>query len=127
MIQVIGAPSFFPTIWTWIKSWFDQNTVSKIVIVPAGKELSALRESYDIVDIPRKYGGEFDFEFGMAPNLDPEIRSVITWLDGESERGGELPMGPMRWINGGGGCRTAVAVGRVKGKERKVKVLSLSH
>jgi hypothetical protein len=125
MIQVIGAPSFFPTIWTWIKSWFDQNTVSKIVIVPAGKELSALRESYDILDIPRKYGGEFDFEFGMSP--DPEIRNVITWLDEDSERCGELPMGPMRWINGYDGSRTAVAVGRVKGKERKVKVLSLSH
>lgn len=119
--QVIGAPSFFPTIWVWIKSWFDQNTVSKIVIVPAGKELAVLSESYNIADIPRKYGGEFDFEFGMPPSLDPGITSVINWLNDNTE----LPIGPMRWTHIDDDKKTAVAVGRVEGQERKMRVLSL--
>src|SRR5438034_8056022 len=28
--QIIGAPSFFPTVWGWIKRWFDPVTTSKI-------------------------------------------------------------------------------------------------
>ena len=125
--QIIGAPSFFPTIWSWIKTWFDQNTVSKIVIVPAGKELSALSESYDPIHIPRKYSGQFDFDFGMAPDLDPAIKDIITWLPSESGTSkGQLPMGPMRWLNDGDGKRTAVAVGKVDGKDRMTEVLQLN-
>jgi hypothetical protein len=124
--QIIGAPSFFPTIWSWIRTWFDQNTVSKIVIVPAGKELSALSESYDPIDIPRKYGGQFDFDFGMPPDLDREIKDMITWLPSESGASEEeLPIGPMRWVHGADGKRTAVAVGKVGGKERRKDVLTL--
>lgn len=26
-IFVVGAPSFFPTIWEWAKRWFDPITV----------------------------------------------------------------------------------------------------
>jgi hypothetical protein len=96
-----------------------------MIIVPAGQELAVLSEVYNIADIPRKYGGEFDFEFGMPPSLDPNILSMIDWLDENGEKKGELPMGPMRWINEDDGKRTAIAVGRVDGKERKVKVLSL--
>lgn len=126
--QIIGAPSFFPTIWSWIKTWFDQNTVSKIVIVPAGKELSTLSESYDPIDIPRKYGGQFDFDFGMPPDFDPEIRDAITWLPSESGKSYvELPIGPMRWVNCEDGKRTAVAVGKVDGEKRRVEVLALKR
>jgi hypothetical protein len=96
--------------------------------VPAGKELSALSESYELIDIPRKYGGQFDYEFGMPPSLDPQIKAIITWLPSESgESYGELPMGPMRWINGKGGMRTAIAVGKVDGKKRKVEVMTLNR
>ena len=31
--QIIGAPAFFPTVWGWIKRWFDPNTTSKIFIL----------------------------------------------------------------------------------------------
>jgi len=26
-IFIIGAPSFFPTVWSWVKKWFDPITV----------------------------------------------------------------------------------------------------
>ena len=97
------------------------------MIVPAGKEFSALCESYDPVDIPRKYGGEFEFCFGMPPNLDPEIGNILEWLPSESgEKYIDLPMGPMRWRNSDDGKRTAVVVGRVNGKERKSEVMKLA-
>jgi hypothetical protein len=81
------------------------------------------------VNIPRKYGGRFDFEFGMPPDLDSETRDILTWLPSNGKADGEkyhdLPMGPMRWRNGEAGKRTAIAVGKVDGKERKVGVMTL--
>lgn len=57
----------------------------------------------------------------MPPALDPEIRAILTWLTAE---GKELPMGPMRWRDGEG-KRTAIAVGKIGGKERKEPVLTI--
>ena len=101
--------------------------MSKIVIVPAGKELSTLSESYDPIDIPRKYGGNFEYEFGMPPDLDPRIREMITWLPESGATSGGLPIGPMRWINDEEGKRTAIAVGKVSGEQRKSTILALNH
>ena len=30
-IFIIGAPSFFPTVWGWVKRWFDPITVVSIL------------------------------------------------------------------------------------------------
>jgi hypothetical protein len=30
-IFIIGAPSFFPTVWSWVKKWFDPITVVSFV------------------------------------------------------------------------------------------------
>ncbi|KAF7536407.1 hypothetical protein G7054_g4546 [Neopestalotiopsis clavispora] len=124
---VLGAPSFFPTVWSWINKWFDQNTVSKIIIVPQGQELSTLSEIADPSNIPQKYGGQHKFDFGMLPDLDPEILGALKWL--KDENGAEfkeLPMGPMRWIEQQDGTRTAVAVGTVNKEQRKVEVVALA-
>lgn len=32
-IFIIGAPSFFPTVWSWIKKWFDPITVVRFDLV----------------------------------------------------------------------------------------------
>ena len=31
-IFIIGAPSFFPTVWSWIKKWFDPITVVRSLL-----------------------------------------------------------------------------------------------
>lgn len=98
--------------------------------MPAGKELDALLESYNIADIPKKYGGEFDYQFGMPPSLDEEIRGVVTWMDGKDRKDGEsseLPIGPMRWVNGEDGGRIGVAVGKVNGQRKRDEVLKLDR
>lgn len=126
-LQVIGAPSFFPTVWGWINKWFDQNTVSKITIVPAGQELQALSELIDPVNIPRKYGGEFEFDFGMTPKLDQEIVESMDWL---TEKDGSLvqdiPKGPIKWVDVDG-RRTAVAVGSDAGEARHQAVMAVHN
>ncbi|ETS79736.1 hypothetical protein PFICI_09589 [Pestalotiopsis fici W106-1] len=125
---IIGAPSFFPTVWSWINKWFDQNTVSKIFIVPPGQEYSMLSELIDPINIPHRYGGQFDFDFGMVPDLDSEIMERMKWLKDENGQVfEELPLGPMRWIEQQDGTRTAIAVGTVNQAQRKMDIMALGN
>jgi hypothetical protein len=107
-----------------VNKWFDQNTVSKICIVPHGKELSILSESIDPANIPHKYGGDFKFSFGMHPELDSELHSNVSWAQ---QRNGQqadgLPQGPMRWVTDEEGSRSAIAVGVENGMNRRYTVL----
>ncbi|KAM0805782.1 CRAL-TRIO domain-containing protein, partial [Usnea florida] len=73
-VFIVGAPSFFPVVWGWIKKWFDPITTSKIFILAQHDVLPTLSTFIKVEDIPRKYGGELDFEYGKLPNLDPDIR-----------------------------------------------------
>ena len=86
--QIIGAPSFFPTVWGWIKGWFDPVTVSKICVIPQGEETKRLSELMELDDIPKGYGGNLDWEPGMAPDMDKAARQEVEkngskgWIDG---------------------------------------------
>ncbi|RXW22860.1 hypothetical protein EST38_g2987 [Candolleomyces aberdarensis] len=85
-IVVVNSPSFFPTIWSWIKGWFDEGTRHKIHVL--GKEPgSTLLNLVDAANLPKIYGGELDWTFTSdGPNLDDEIKAVLP--------GGEMPKGP---------------------------------
>ncbi|KAI9827499.1 MAG: hypothetical protein M1832_004849 [Thelocarpon impressellum] len=119
-IFIIGAPSFFPTVWAWIKNWFDPITVSKIFILSASEVKPVLTELIPPANIPKKYGGELDFEFGMVPNIEPAMEEALEWVAPQSAGGSKrtFPMGPVRWEDGTDGSMTAVAVGSVGGKHR---------
>ena len=77
--QVIGAPSFFPTIWSWLKKWFDPTVVSKIHVLAPSDVLRVLSMYIDVENIPRKYGGELAFEFGDMPILDVRLLEGFEW------------------------------------------------
>lgn len=135
-IFIIGAPSFFPTVWGWIKRWFDPITVSKIFILSKATTLSTLEEFVDRANIPKKYGGELDYTFGELPKLDPEIAAHLEWVQperlsagkGEAQKehkSGEVntfPSGPIRWTKTENGDMLATAVGSQDGKPRERKV-----
>ena len=72
-------------------------------------------------DIADKFGGDFEYEHGMQPKLDPEISKILKWLPPNAS----LPMGPMKWIEQEKGKRTAVAVGSNEGMGRGDKVADL--
>lgn len=124
-LQVIGAPSFFSTIWGWLNGWFDKNTVSKICIVPPGQELALLSEVIDLSNIPVKYGGKHDFNFGMFPDLDDEIKENMTWLDEDLAKEKRLPLGSMRWVEVDG-KRRVLAVGTENGAQRRKEVIEFA-
>lgn len=107
MTQIIGAPSFFPTVWGWIKRWFDPVTVSKIFILSASEVKPTLTKFFDPDSIPRLYGGNLDWEFGQTPNLDDDTRQLLGGFPDEWVRG------PMIWDG-----TKATALGSVKGKAR---------
>ncbi|MCJ1285428.1 hypothetical protein MMC26_004768 [Xylographa opegraphella] len=120
-IFIIGAPSFFPTVWGWIKRWFDPITTSKIFILGPHEAFKTLSAFIEPANIPKKYGGSLDYEFGMPPILDPAEEAHITWAAANHK----WPEGPMRWVPGKDGTLEALAVGSINGKERREVVATM--
>ena len=86
-IFIVGAPSFFPTIWNYITKWFDAAITSKISVVSAEKEREVLTQLIDPLNLPQSFGGDLDWEYGMAPNFDSDVQSLLSstgddWIDG---------------------------------------------
>lgn len=127
-IFILGAPSFFPTVWSWIKRWFDPITVSKIFILTPANTYKTLSEYIEPQNIPKKYGGELEWEWGHLPNIDPEISSTLDWKKpGSSESGSTaFPVGPIRWRTSADGHRmSAIALGSVSGRQREEEIASI--
>jgi hypothetical protein len=148
--QIIGAPSFFPTVWSWIKRWFDPITVSKIFILSQYDMKETLEKYIAPENIPRKYGGTLDFEYGMMPILEPAICNMFVsqsqnsatldattkavenvvgaTTDIKSNMGDNycnelsFPIGPIKWREKENGELEAVAVGSENGSLRELTV-----
>ncbi|KAJ8523258.1 hypothetical protein ONZ45_g350 [Pleurotus djamor] len=88
-IAVVNSPSFFPTIWGWIKGWFDEGTRNKIRVLGKNPGESLL-ELVNAKDLPKEYGGELSWTFTDEPSLDEDATAVI----------GEMPKGPVKFIDG---------------------------
>ncbi|KAF8649008.1 hypothetical protein AX16_006122 [Volvariella volvacea WC 439] len=89
VVAVVNSPSFFPTIWGWIKGWFDEGTRNKIHVLgrdPGPK----LRELIDAKNLPKTYGGELDWKFEDEPALDEDAKAAL----------GTMPTGPAIFVNG---------------------------
>ena len=77
----------------------------------------------DIDSIPKKYGGNLDFECGNMPVLDSAVKNVLDLASPDQER--LFLTAPVKWIDDVDGDMTAVGVGSVDGKERREKVATL--
>lgn len=64
-------------------------------------------------DLPKKYGGELEWEYGMPPSVDGDIARTVKGLTAD-----KWVRGPLRWIAEPGGGGKIVARGTIKGKER---------
>ncbi|KAF3912785.1 Patellin-3 [Dactylellina cionopaga] len=115
-IFIIGAPGFFPTVWGWIKRWFDPVTVSKIFILSPNEVYPTLEKYIEKKNIPKKYGGELEWEFGMFPNLDEDAKQLLTDFQHTTTDG--WVKGPIRWVGGDGPGARVIAVGSVNGNKR---------
>lgn len=120
-IQVCNAPSYFATIWKYLKSWVDPNTAEKIVVLSSAEALAALEKHIDAVNIPTAFGGSFTYTHGMLPDLDDNIWQRFSWkLPSRS-----LPPGPIKWTEDLDGRIVALAVGGEGGTRRKEAIATL--
>ena len=125
---MIGAPAFFPTVWGWIKRWFDPITVSKIFILSQANVYPTLSQYIDPENIPKKYGGKLDFEWGMMPVLEPEMEAAVKWVSPDIQNGkNTIPIGPILWETGADGSMTAVAAGYEHGKPRRRTIFTIPN
>lgn len=85
------------------------------MILKEDEVLSTLASYIDIANIPKKYGGEHDFEHGMQPDLDTAISETIDWL---APCSGSFPAGPIKLVFSSIGMRLAVATGSIDGVQR---------
>lgn len=77
-------------------------------------------------NIPKKYGGTLDYNFGELPNIEPAIDNVLKWHKPHVlKTRNTIPTGPIRWERTRGDDLVAVAVGSEKGKQRNDKVATL--
>ena len=131
-MQIVGAPSFFPTVWGWIKRWFDPITVSKIFILSDAQAFPVLSQFIATENIPKQYGGTLDFKYGDVATIDPDYADRITWRNdgssGTKDAKGELrrwPKGPTQWIERDDGNWDLLAVGSLGGKQRREVVATM--
>lgn len=121
-IFIIGAPFFFGTVWGWIKRWFDPITVSKIFILNANEVKPTLESFIDVRNIPKKYGGELDFEWGQLSVPDPAWEGIVQWENGNTR----FPSGPLLWEEIEDGKRLAcIGYGRIDGKDRHQTICTI--
>lgn len=89
-IAIVNSPSFFPTIWNWIKGWFDEGTRQKIHVL--GRDPgTTLLELVDGRDLPAMYGGQLQWKFEDGPDFDEDTKQLI---------GETAPKGPVIFKDG---------------------------
>ena len=111
-IFVVGAPYFFPTIWSVVTRWFDPATTKKIHVLSASEVTEKLTTFIAPENFPKRFGGTLNWTFPMQPIPDPEITELIgglaeKWVDG-----------PIRYISKSDGD-VLMAVGSQDGQLRR--------
>jgi hypothetical protein len=120
--KIIGAPSWFPKVWSWVKGWVDPVTGDKITFIPAGAELTQLGELIDVENIPKQYGGNFEGWHGTLPELDDDFRQKLDWVLGIEK---SIPIGPLKWVMDDDLRQILLAVGTEDGRERLTELASM--
>jgi len=81
-----------------------------------------LESFIDPANIPTKYGGQLDFNFGDMPIFDPALEKVLKW-EGTNTN---FPPGPMYWVHKKGESEIElIARGTVDEKERHEAVCTV--
>jgi len=86
-IFVIGAPSFFPTVWKLITRWFEPATTRKISILSKSEVKSTMNKYIATFNIPERFGGSLKWDFNEPPAMDEEAAKeagnlATNWVHG---------------------------------------------
>jgi len=80
----------------------------------------------DLDNVPKKYGGNLDWQFGDMPFLEHHIATSLSWKENIEANGHRtLPIGPIRWDYDNDGNLMATAIGTENGKPRKLVIAGL--
>ncbi|KAL2808897.1 CRAL-TRIO domain-containing protein [Aspergillus granulosus] len=116
-VFILNAPSYFTMMWGIMRKWVDPDTAEKFQIPTTSEALATLSKYIEPENIPRRFGGKFDWDHGMPLDIDAEIRGALTWR-GEHK----LPQGPIKWLMDERARIVAVAVGSIDGTARMERV-----
>ncbi|PFH57738.1 hypothetical protein XA68_14647 [Ophiocordyceps unilateralis] len=119
-IFIVCAPPYVGIMWSWVKSWLDPVTASKVVILKTQDVKPALESFIDLSSIPVRYGGTLDSDFSNGPVLDESLRNAVDWEPGFDT----LPSGPLS-VETDGDRLACYTCGREKGKPRRQKVFTM--
>lgn len=99
-----------------LKGWLDPVTAAKIEILDNTDIANTLSSYIELRNVPKQFGGEFEFEHGMLPKPDEDIQKV---LDVALPAGLSSLAGPFKWVVDGSGRRMVVPVGTIDGRTRE--------
>ena len=105
-----------------LKGWIDPVTAAKIEIIDSADVVKVLSSYIAPENIPKHFGGSFEFEHGMLPDLDGETRKV---LDSVVSVDTSSLVGPFKWVLDELNERSIVPVGTFQGRRRDVIFLGL--
>jgi hypothetical protein len=87
---------------------------------------STLERYVDLDNVPKKYGGNLEWNFGDMPFLEPEIANALRWKEDIREKGHRtFPIGPIKWQYDADGDLVATAIGTENGKPRNQVIAGL--
>lgn len=92
------------------------------MIVSPNEVLEKLTEDIDLENIPKDFGGGFDYQPAMLPSITEEFWQKINSTGTANVC--KIPPGPIRWVRDDS-MDKAVAVGRDDGISRRFDVLSM--
>ena len=96
--------------------------MAKIFILGPHETLPTLEAFIDPSNIPKKYGGQLQYEFGDLPVIDPAWEGIVKWENGHEA----FPTGPLFWRDlEGGKAMQCIAIGSVNGEKRNEVVCTM--
>ncbi|KAL4919173.1 CRAL-TRIO domain-containing protein [Aspergillus aurantiobrunneus] len=120
-IYACNVPGFLARLWSLLKGFVDPMTASKIQFLQSSESYESLIQDIDHANIPSAIGGGLQVKKGMLPDLDDETRQALSWTVPE----GDLPAGPLKWIESESGELKAVATGTEDGEARRIELATL--
>jgi hypothetical protein len=99
--------------------------VSKIFILAQHEVKPTLSKYIDEANIPKKYGGKLDWEWGSLPNIEPAIANALKWEQPGAAGRKAFLVGPTRFEQDNYGNMVAWAVGTENGRQKYDKIATL--
>lgn len=92
---IINAPYLFSTVWSFIKPWLDEVTVSKIAILSSSQYKAQLLQQIPSQNLPKEFGGECSCAGGCSLSdvgpWNPEIKKPEVGEPSAGEPSAEEP------------------------------------